>query len=79
MQLKYQCFQPDIRNAMLESCQDDKIKQHLYDLYDLIFYQMKEMDIQRAKIIAHDHNKSWNQYDMPIAHRTSCNRKCGGC
>ena len=77
--LKYACFQPEVRNVMLESCENKVIKQHLLDLYDLIFYQMKEIDEQRARILSHKHNNAWKQYDMPQAQRTSCTRKCGGC
>lgn len=77
--LKYACFQPEVRNVMIEKCTDPIIKQHLEDLYDLIFYQMKEIDDQRAKIIATKSNNSWKQYDTPVAQRTTCSRKCGGC
>lgn len=77
--LKYTCFQPEIRNAMLESCTDDSIRKHLHDLYDLIFYQMKEMDQQRAKIIAMQHNNAWKQYDTQTVQKTNCSKKCGGC
>lgn len=77
--LKYSCFQPEVRNVMLERCEDNILKQHLQDLYDLIFYQMKEIDDQRAKIIAVKNNNDWKQYDMPMAQRTNCSRKCGGC
>jgi hypothetical protein len=77
--LKYDCFQPEVRNVMLEKCTDSVIRQHLQDLYDLIFYQMKEIDTQRAKIIAYKNNNSWTQYDIPTTQRTNCKRKCGGC
>lgn len=61
--LKYECLN-DFEN-IINSCSDQNIKNLLYQLRDLIFYQMNEIKNQRMKIIAHKHKESWKRYDLP--------------
>lgn len=61
--LKYECLN-DFEN-ITNSCSDQNIKNLLYQLRDLIFYQMNEIKNQRMKIIAYEHKESWKRYDLP--------------
>jgi hypothetical protein len=61
--LKYSCFDPSIRQTMLERCTDNVIKNYLVDLYELIEYQMLMIHDQRREIVAINHKKVWEHYD----------------
>lgn len=78
--LRYACFQPEIRNQILELCDNTIVKDHLNNLYDLIFYQMRQMDNLKSQIIAAKHKDAWKHYNIPdVPNFTQCTKKREGC
>ena len=61
--LKYNCFDKDLRSKILSQCADNEIKNHIKDLYELIFYQMSLINDQRREIVSFKHNDQWKHYD----------------
>lgn len=45
---------------------DNKIAEHIDNLYDLIDYQMKIISEQRSIIVAEKHEEAWKQYYKSI-------------
>ena len=61
--IRYQCFQPEIREQVLSISMPDDVRRHLHELYDLIFYQMRRISEQEAQMIAMKYKHSWKHYD----------------
>jgi hypothetical protein len=61
--IRYQCFQPEVRNQILSVDIPDEVRKHLNELYDLIFYQMQRISEQESQMIAIKHKYAWKHYD----------------
>lgn len=61
--IKYQCFQPEIRQYISSIESPSEVKDHINDLYELIFYQMKRISNQEADLVAIKHKSAWQHYD----------------
>lgn len=62
--LKYECL--NRYQEILSKCTDNSTKQLLIEMFDLIRYQMREIQDQRMIIIAQKHQESWTHYDRPL-------------
>lgn len=71
--LKYECLDrfPDI----VKSCVDDNAAKLLIEMFDLIRYQMKQIQDQRMEIIGLKHEEAWKHYDRPLDQYDSEQRK----
>jgi hypothetical protein len=59
--LKYACL--DSFDKLYNSCTNNEIKDLLFQLRELIFYQMNEIKNQRIDIVGIKHEQAWKHYD----------------
>ena len=71
--LKYECL--DRYPSVISKCSDNEIKQLLIEMFELIRYQMREIQDQRMTIIAQKHQESWTHYDRPLDQYDTAQRK----
>lgn len=73
--MRYQCFQPAIRDSILSINMSDELRQHINELYELIFYQMHRISEQESQMIAIKHKYAWQHYDKPPEHYNESERR----
>jgi hypothetical protein len=71
--LKYECL--DRFQDVVKNCKDDIASKLLIEMFDLIRYQMQEIQNQRMEIIAYKHQKAWTHYDRPMDEYDTKQRK----
>jgi hypothetical protein len=68
--LKYLCYDKNQRKHIISICDNEEIKKHILDLYNLIEYQLIMIHEQRSEIIAKEHKKAWKHYDKKDSDET---------
>ena len=61
LSLRYACL--DQFDKVITNCLDENTKKYLFELKNLIVYQMDIIKEQRMEIVAYKHNKSWKMYE----------------
>lgn len=61
--LKYLPVLPSIKKDIANTYKDNKVSEHLEDLYNLIDYQMRIILEQTHVIVAEKHKDAWKQYN----------------
>jgi hypothetical protein len=71
--LKYECL--DRFQDIVKNCADNNAAKLLIEMFDLIRYQMKQIQDQRMEIIGLKHKEAWKHYDRPLDQYDSEQRK----
>lgn len=73
--LKYLPVLPHNKKIIANIYKDNKISEHIDELYALIDYQMNIIAEQRSVIIADKHREAWKQYYRALDEYHSQSRK----
>lgn len=60
--LKYLPVLPEKKKQIANIYKDYLVTEHIEELYDLIYYQMKIISEQRRQIVADKHKDAWKHY-----------------
>lgn len=62
-ELIYRCIYPENIKIIANTYKDNKVSEHIEELYKLILYQLQEIHSYRSGTIAEKHREAWKQYD----------------
>lgn len=62
-ELVYKCISKDKIKEIANIYKDNKVSEHIEDLYALIRHQLQEIHVYRSNVIANKHSSAWHQYN----------------